>query len=106
MSAARPTSDDAGALVERARRELAADPRLGQLDVDVSLRAEVALVTGHAVTPERRDLIGERLSELLPGYEIHNATTTMEAMPEPVQAPDQIGPNHVGPNHVQPGGDR
>jgi hypothetical protein len=83
--------DDGGAMVERARRALAEDPRLGQLDLDIALRGTRALVTGHVVTSERRDLVGSLLVEMLPGYEIHNATTTLDALPEPSSAADELG---------------
>lgn len=82
------TMDDTGALVEQARRALADDPRLGQLDVDISLRGERAFVTGHVVTAERRELISSLLAGLLPDYEIHNATTTLDSLPEPLPGPD------------------
>lgn len=84
-------TQDTGALVEQARRALADEPRLGQLDVDIVLRGNRAFVSGHVVTAERRELVSELLARLLPGYDIHNATTTLEAMPEPTAAPDDLG---------------
>lgn len=68
--------DDRAVLVERVRRALAEDPVVGQLDVEVTLRGRQAMLTGYVVTDERRDRITDVVSELLPGYSVHNATTT------------------------------
>jgi hypothetical protein len=77
------TTDDLGALTEETRRALAEDPRLGQLDVSISLRGRRALLTGHVVTRDRQELVAAVVAEHLPGYLIDNATTTLENLPEP-----------------------
>ena len=78
--------DDLGALTEETRRVLAEDPRLGQLDVSITLRGKRALLTGHVVTRDRQELLAAVVAEHLPGYEIDNATTTLENLPEPPEA--------------------
>ena len=84
-------SEDLGALTERARRALADDPRLGQLDVCITLRGQRALLTGHVVTEDRRRLVAEVVAEHLPGYEIDNATTTIDHLPEPPATAEELG---------------
>jgi hypothetical protein len=86
------TTDDLGALTEETRRALAEDPRLGQLDVSISLRGRRALLTGHVVTRDRQELVAAVVAEHLPGYEIDNATTTLENLPEPpLTAEEDLG---------------
>ena len=75
--------DDVGALTEQARRALAEDPRLGQLDVGITLRGQRALITGHVVTRDRQELVAALVAEHLPGYAIDNAMTTLDELPEP-----------------------
>lgn len=84
-------TDDVGALTEETRRALAEDPRLGQLDVSISLRGHRALLTGHVVTRDRQELLAAVVAEHLPGYEIDNATTTLENMPEPSSTAEDLG---------------
>jgi hypothetical protein len=87
-------TDDLGALTEETRRALADDPRLGQLDVCITLRGRRALLTGHVVTRDRQELVAAVVAEHLPGYEIDNATTTLESLPEPpVTAEEDLGAN-------------
>lgn len=76
-------SEDMDAQTEETRRALAEDPRLGQLDVCITLRGRRALLTGHVVTRDRQDLVATVVAEHLPGYEIDNATTILENLPEP-----------------------
>jgi hypothetical protein len=84
-------TDDVGALTEETRRALAEDPRLGQLDVGISLRGHRALLTGHVVTRDRQELLAAVVAEHLPGYEIDNATTTLENLPEPSAVAEDLG---------------
>jgi osmotically-inducible protein OsmY len=84
-------SHDLGAVTEETRRALADDPRLGQLDVCITLRGQRALLTGHVVTQDRRRLVAEVVAEHLPGYEIDNATTTIEDLPEPPATAEELG---------------
>jgi hypothetical protein len=83
-------SEDMGAITEETRRALAEDPRLGQLDVCITLRGHRALLTGHVVTRDRQQLLGAVVAEHLPGYEIDNATTTLDSLPEPEVA-EELG---------------
>ena len=83
-------NDDIGALTEETRRALAEDPRLGQLDVCISLRGQRALLTGHVVTRDRQELLAAVVAEHLPGYEIDNATTTLENLPEPSSVAEDL----------------
>ena len=83
--------DDLGALTEETRRALADDPRLGQLDVAITLRGHRALLTGHVVTRDRQELVAAVVAEHLPGYEIDNATTILENLPEPTVSEDLGG---------------
>lgn len=83
--------EDLGALTEQTRRALADDPRLGQLDVCITLRGQRALLTGHVVTEDRRRLVAEVVAEHLPGYEIDNATTTIEHLPEVPATAEELG---------------
>ena len=84
-------NDDLGALTEETRRALAEDPRLGQLDVNITLRGRRALLTGHVVTRDRQELVASVVAEHLPGYEIDNAMTTLENLPEPSATEDLGG---------------
>ncbi len=84
-------NDDLGAVTEETRRVLAEDPRLGQLDVCITLRGKRALLTGHVVTRDRQELLAAVVAEHLPGYEIDNATTTLENLPEPPEAAEDLG---------------
>ena len=84
-------SEDLEAITEETRRALASDPRLGQLDVAITLRGRRALLTGHVVTRDRQELLAATVAEHLPGYEIDNATTTLENLPEPSAAAEDLG---------------
>jgi len=84
-------TEDLGALTEETRRALADDPRLGQLDLNITLRGRRALLTGHVVTRDRQELVALVVAEYLPGYEIDNATTTLENLPEPPEAVEDLG---------------
>jgi hypothetical protein len=81
--------EDMGALCEETRRALAEDPRLGQLDVAITLRGHRALLTGHVVTRDRQQLVEEVVAQRLPGYEIDNATTILDDLPEPPPAAEE-----------------
>jgi hypothetical protein len=81
--------EDLGAVTEATRRAIAEDPRLGQLDVSITLRGTRALLTGHAVTRDRQEVLAAVVAEHLPGYEIDNATTILENLPEPADAAEE-----------------
>jgi hypothetical protein len=84
-------NEDLGAVTEETRRAIADDPRLGQLDVAITLRGRRALLTGHVVTRDRQELLATVVAEHLPGYEIDNATTTLANLPEPSATEDLGG---------------
>jgi hypothetical protein len=60
---------------------LATDPRVSTLGIEVSLRGHEVFLTGDVGTVERRDAVTEVVGELLPGYRIHNDTSTPEFPP-------------------------
>ena len=91
MAAAAGDHEDLGALTEETRRALAEDPRLGQLDVCITLRGQRALLTGHVVTRDRQELVAAVVADHLPGYEIDNATTILENLPEPSETAEDLG---------------
>jgi osmotically-inducible protein OsmY len=62
-------------LCERVREALARDQRSHELDVQVAMVAGRLVLTGTVATPQRRAAIVEVVREVLPGYEIHDATT-------------------------------
>ena len=61
-------------LVQRVREALAHDERVSELEIKVKVFGRKVFVTGPVSTPERRGAIDEVLSEVLPGYEVHNET--------------------------------
>lgn len=85
-----PAPEDLGALTEETRRALAEDPRLGQLDVVITLRGQRALLTGHVATRDRRKLLAAVAAEHLPGYEIDNATTTLDDLSAPPATAEEL----------------
>lgn len=60
--------------VQHLREALAADPRVGELGVQVRTTAGKVFLTGHVATPERQQAVGAVAAELLPDYEVHNET--------------------------------
>jgi len=61
--------------VQRLREALAHDRRVGELEINVKIRAGKVLVTGTVPSPEVQRAIGEVAQEVLPGLEVHNHTT-------------------------------
>jgi osmotically-inducible protein OsmY len=59
-------------LCERVRQALAADERVGELDVHVTIAAAKLFLTGAVPTPERRDAVGTVAHEVLPEHDVHN----------------------------------
>ncbi len=62
-------------VVQHVRDALAADPRVGELDLHVSFRGRRVFVTGEVHTEARRSAVGEIVADLLPGREVANETT-------------------------------
>ncbi len=75
-------------VAEHVRDQLLHDPRIGELDVHVSIENGVAFVTGNVSTPDRRAALDDVLAELLPGIQICNETT-ISVFPE---APEEAMP--------------
>ena len=69
-------------LVAHVREALARDSRVNELNVDIAVAGRRVFLTGEVATPERRSAVADVVSELLPGYEIHNETT-VSAFSEP-----------------------
>jgi hypothetical protein len=63
---------------------LASDPRVSELGLHITVKADRLYVTGTVTTAERRSAIDEVLAELAAGYEIHNET----AVPCLAEPPD------------------
>lgn len=60
---------------------LATDERVSALGIDVSIRGEDVFLSGDVGTPEAHAAVAEVVSELLPGYTIHNDTSIHEFPP-------------------------
>ncbi len=60
---------------------LATDPRVSALGIEVSIRAREVFLSGDVGTAERKDAVAEVVGELLPGYRIHNDTSTRDFPP-------------------------
>jgi osmotically-inducible protein OsmY len=61
--------------VQRLREALAHDRRVGELEINVKIRAGKVLITGTVPSPEVQRAITEVAGEVLPDLEIHNHTT-------------------------------
>jgi osmotically-inducible protein OsmY len=75
-------------VIERVHRALAVDPRVGELNVDVTLAAGRVFLTGDVPTQERKDAISDVVGELLPDHEVCNETTV--AVLAPPAGPEDI----------------
>ena len=73
-------------LVEHIREHLLRDPRVGELDIHVSVEGSLVFVTGHVSTEDRREAVSLALAEYLPGYEVRNETT-VSVYPEAPEGP-------------------
>lgn len=70
-------------LIGHVQDALAADPRLNELDVDVSLRGPDVYLSGVVATPERQQAVADVVAEVLPDHRIHNEVAVMKyAEPE------------------------
>lgn len=65
-------------VVARAIETLAADPRVGETRLHVSVSGQRLFVTGDVATDERRAAITEVLREAFPECEVVNATSVYE----------------------------
>ena len=60
---------------------LATDERVSALGVEVSIRGKEVFLSGDVGTAGRKAAIDEVVAELLPGYTVHNDTSTVEFPP-------------------------
>jgi len=68
-------------VIERVHRALAEDPRVGELNVDVTLAGGRVFLMGDVPTQERKDAISDLVGELLPDHEVCNETTVPTLAP-------------------------
>jgi osmotically-inducible protein OsmY len=66
----------------RIHEALAHDPRVGELELRVQIRAGKVLVAGTVATAERQRAVTEVVREVVPGLEVHNQTV-VGSFPEP-----------------------
>lgn len=67
-----------GYVVARALEVLAADPRVGEITLNVTATGTRIFVTGDVATEQRRQAITEVLQENFPDCEIANATSVYD----------------------------
>ena len=60
---------------------LATDPRVSALGIEVSIRAREVFLSGDVASTERKAAVTEVVGEMLPGYRIHNDTSTPDFPP-------------------------
>jgi osmotically-inducible protein OsmY len=60
--------------VQRVREALAHDPRVGELELEVTIRAGKVFVAGTVPTDEVRRAVTEVVREVVPDLEVHNQT--------------------------------
>jgi osmotically-inducible protein OsmY len=70
-----PAEEPEKYLVQRVRDALAADPRVGELHVDVSIRGTRVFLTGQVPSRERREAIAQVVHEVLPEHQVANHVT-------------------------------
>lgn len=74
-------------LVGHLEDAFARDPRVNEQGLHVEIAARKVFVTGTVSTPDRHRAVDEVVTELLPGFELHNQATVAD-YPEPEQ-PDE-----------------
>jgi len=65
-------------VIQRVREALAHDPRVGELELQVNMRAGKVFLTGTVASEPRRQAISDVLAERFPELEVHNQTTVQE----------------------------
>jgi hypothetical protein len=70
-------------LVEWIRQRLAKDPRVGELELQVSVAGRKVIVTGTVATADRQRAISEVLAELCPDRVVQNQTTVLRIDSDP-----------------------
>lgn len=76
----RPAPEAPHYLIQRIREALAHDPRLGELELGVNVRAGEVYVTGTVHTDERRQAVSRVVKEVAPDAEVHNQVTVVAAL--------------------------
>ena len=61
-------------LVQRIREALAHDPRVSELELQVTVRGSKVFVAGAVTTEDRRQAVAEVAQEAAPDHEVHNQT--------------------------------
>jgi osmotically-inducible protein OsmY len=62
-------------VIARIQKALATDPRTGELELDVRLAGGRIFLTGAVATPERREVVGDVVREVVPDLEVVNELT-------------------------------
>lgn len=75
-------------VVERVREALARDPRVGEIELDVSIQGRTVVVEGTVPTEERREAIPEVVRATAPDHEVENRTTVTSL--GPADAPEDV----------------
>ena len=76
----RPADEAPHYLIQRIREALVHDPRLGELELGVNVRAGQVFVTGTVHTDERRRAVSDVVREVAPEVEVHNQVTVVPAL--------------------------
>jgi polyhydroxyalkanoate synthesis regulator phasin len=72
-----------GYLAERVRQALAEDPRIGEVELHVSVVGDRVVVQGTLPTEERREAVVEVVRRIAPDHECVNETTVVNTEAEP-----------------------
>ena len=72
-------------IAQKVQDALAADERLGELGLQVSLSENHLLVSGVVATEERRRAVGEVVAHTVPGVEVRNGVEVEE-----LREPDHV----------------
>jgi osmotically-inducible protein OsmY len=62
-------------VVQHVREALAADPRVSELHVEVTVAGDRVFITGAVPSEERRTVIAALVEELLPDHDVSNHVT-------------------------------
>jgi hypothetical protein len=64
---------------------LAEDPRVGEIELDVRIERDVAVIRGVVQTEDRRQGIDEVIAERFPDVSVRNEVTVLEAPRPPAE---------------------
>ncbi len=64
-------------LTERIREALAQDPRVNELELEVTMAGGKVFVSGTLPSQERKDAVTDVVREVVPDVEVHNQTSVM-----------------------------